>query len=547
MPRSTTRPRWAALLSATLVTSLAIVAPATQTQDAAALDNGLAETPPMGWNSWNQVRCYGLTEDVVKAAADAMSTKAMKDAGYEYVVVDDCFQGGRDADGKIFSHPTRFPSGMKALGDYIHSLGLKFGIYGSPGTRTCAQIWDAYPISGLGSLGHEQLDADTWAEWGVDYVKYDWCDAQDDGVEKVAGFTTMRDAIAKTGRPMVYAISEYGEDEPWTWGSDVSNMWRTTHDIAPTWASVSGIIDAQADLYPHAGPGAWNDPDMLQVGNGSLTLSENQAHVGMWAMLAAPLMVGTDLQKIDPAVLDILTNEIIVGIDQDPLGKQARRLSNQDGAQVWARQLSDGRFAVALYNTSSAPKAIATTVQSIGGSGAYTLTSAWQGKAIANTAGSISATVASHGAEILLLTPGSTPGIPTLLGVEGSAEVARGGSSELQVKVANPGTEPIVGAELTLDAPDGFTVPTGPVALPSIPAGSSVSVAVPVSAASTVLVGTVNATATVSHGSSSSAGPVQIKVPIPDEVYVSDMSWLSVSNGYGPLERDRAVGEYLTL
>lgn len=374
------------------------------------MENGLARTPPMGWNSWNQVRCHGLTQDVVLAAAEAMADNGMREAGYSYIVVDDCYQGGRDAaSGRLFSHPERFPDGMGAIGERIHALGLKFGIYGVPGTRTCANDWDDYPVTGLGSHGHERIDAETWAEWGVDYLKYDWCDAHvNAGAVKIPAFTRMRDELARAGRDIVYAISEYGVDSPWLWAGDVANSWRTTQDIAPSWASVSWIIDCQADLWPHARPGAWNDPDMLQVGNGEFAsdMDANRAHVGMWAMLAASLMVGTSIPDLDPRLLQILTNPELLAIDQDPLGRQAQRVArNEDGTQVWARDLNGGAVAVALYNPTDVPREIGTPIPLVGARGPQVARSVWAREDVGEVAEDLVAHVPARGADLYVLTP----------------------------------------------------------------------------------------------------------------------------------------------
>ena len=275
------------------------------------LGDGLALTPPMGWNSWNQVHCYGLTEDVVKQAADAMVSAGMSTAGYRYVVVDDCWQAPtRDATGNLQANPDRFPGGIKALADYVHARGLKFGLYSSPGTDTCAMYYDKYPGTGLGSFGHEQQDADLFASWGVDYLKYDWCRADiNAGLQPIPAFTVMRDALAATGRPIVYSISEYGNYAPWTWAPDIANLWRTTSDLRSTWSSIASVINQQITLAqtPYTSkPGAWNDPDMLQVGNGSLTTTENRTHFSMWAMMAAPLFIGTDLTAMSAATREVL-------------------------------------------------------------------------------------------------------------------------------------------------------------------------------------------------------------------------------------------------
>jgi len=322
----------------------------------------------MGWNSWNQVRCYDLNEDVVKRAADALVRDGLHKLGYSYVVVDDCWQAPqRGPDGALQANSERFPSGMKALADYVHDRGLKFGLYLSPGSETCAMQWDAYPGSGLGSFGHERQDAEMLAAIGVDYLKYDWCAADTtDGLTPEAAFTRMREELDRLDRPIVYSISEYGKHQPWTWAPGIAQMWRTTSDILPIWGSIAHIIDTQADLYPYSGPGGWNDPDMLQVGNGNLTDTEVRAHIGMWAMLAAPLMIGTDLDRVSPEVLAALSNPEVIAIDQDKLGRQARRVRSQDGQQVWVRELSGGAFGVALLNSGDLPAHIETNITELG-------------------------------------------------------------------------------------------------------------------------------------------------------------------------------------
>jgi len=343
-------------------------APAPDETGEEAAMGGLAATPPMGWNSWNQVRCYDLDEDVVKRAADAMVRHGLDEIGYSYVVVDDCWQAPERApDGSLQANAERFPSGMEALADYVHSKGLKFGLYLSPGSETCAMQWDDYPGSDLGSYGHERQDAEMLTEIGVDYLKYDWCAADaTDGLTPEATFARMRDELDRLDRPILYSISEYGQYQPWTWAPGIAHMWRTTSDIAPTWGSIAHIIDSQADLHEYSGPGGWNDPDMLQVGNGDLTDTEVRAHVGMWAILAAPLMIGTDLDQVSPEVLAALSNPEVIAIDQDPLGQQARRVRSEDGRQVWVRELDGGDLAVALLNSGDTPAPIEADLTDLG-------------------------------------------------------------------------------------------------------------------------------------------------------------------------------------
>lgn len=267
----------------------------------------LAATPPMDWNSWNQVRCFDLNEDVVKKAADVLVRLGLDKLGCQYVVVDDCWQAStRDENGALQAHPDRFPSGLTALAHYVHAMGLKFGLFLAPGTwhlapgsQTCAMHWDKYPATVIGSYGHERQDVEMLADIGVDYLKYDWCRADEtDGLTHMDTFPLMRDELARLDRPIVFSISEYCHAERWTWAAGIANLWRTTEDIWPSCESIAEIINYQADLHPYSRPGAWNDPDMFQVGNGPMTADETEAHVGMWSMLAAPLMIGTILDHI---------------------------------------------------------------------------------------------------------------------------------------------------------------------------------------------------------------------------------------------------------
>ena len=315
------------------------------TQSAHSLDNGLAKTPPMGWNSWNKFAC-DVNEDLIRSMADAMVSSGMRDAGYQYVVIDDCWQVSRDQNGNIIPDPKRFSHGMKALADYVHSKGLNFGIYSDAGTGTCQKR--------PGSRGYEFQDARTYASWGVDYLKYDWCNHSTQ--DSAASYSIMRDALLASGRPIVFSLCEWGSTKPWLWARDVGNLWRSGGDIGDVWDSpkeplgVVNIVDHNADLYSFAGPGHWNDPDMLEIGNGGMTNTEYRAHFSLWAMLAAPLMAGNDLRNMSPEVHEILTNKEVIAIDQDELGQQGRRVSKNGDLEVWSRPLKDGSRAVILFN-----------------------------------------------------------------------------------------------------------------------------------------------------------------------------------------------------
>lgn len=382
-------------------------------------DDRLAAKPPMGWNSWNQVRCFDLTEQVVRDAADALVATGMRDAGYEYVVVDDCWQAhARGADGALRAHPERFPSGMKALADHVHRRGLKFGIYASPGSDTCAMFWDQYPGRELGSLGHERQDADLFASWGVDFLKYDWCRADiTSGLDPKLAFTVMRDALRATGRDIVYSISEYGDYSPWTWARGIAHLWRTTQDLQPTWTSVATVIGSQALLADHTGrPGGWNDPDMLQVGNGTLTDIENRTHFSMWTMLNAPLFVGTDLTALSVQALATLTNHEVIAIGQDFAGSQGRRIHASSQQEVWTKPLSNGDQAVLLYNGAQARATVSVDLSGSTGSG-WKARDLWAGRDLVVTHDRLSADLDPHAVALYRLTPrdpASPAGEPTL-------------------------------------------------------------------------------------------------------------------------------------
>ncbi len=306
-------------------------------------DNGLARTPPMGWNSWNKFA--GKVDDAtVRAIADAMASSGMKDAGYIYINIDDTWEGPRDAQGNITSNK-KFPD-MKALADYVHSKGLKIGLYSSPGPKTCAGY--------EGSFGHEEQDAKQYAAWGFDYLKYDWCSAGRiyRNTDMQAVYQKMGDALLRTGRPIVYSLCQYGENEVWKWGAKVGgNLWRTTGDISDRWQSMSRIGFRQFDIAPYIQPGHWNDPDMLEIGNGGMTADEYRTHMSLWAMLAAPLLAGNDLRDMSDDTKQILMNREVIAIDQDPAGKPAKQISEPNAtAVVVSRPLQDGSLAIGLFN-----------------------------------------------------------------------------------------------------------------------------------------------------------------------------------------------------
>jgi alpha-galactosidase len=367
-----------------------------------------AATPPMGWNSWNHF-AGRVTDADVRSAADALVSTGMREAGYIYVNVDDTWQGKRDSRGVV--HPNqRFPD-MKALGDYIHSKGLKFGIYSSPGAKTCAGY--------EGSLGHEVQDAKLYAEWGVDFLKYDLCSFQDDMRKTRAAhpgdadaaknlmidaFRKMGDALRATGRPILYSLCQYGIDQPWKWGPGVgANLWRTTDDIDDSYGRMIAIGFSQAGLAKFAAPGHWNDPDMLEIGNGKMTEDEYKTHMSLWVMLAAPLLAGNDLQKITAKDQRILMNKDAIGIDQDVLGKQGDRLYQSGDLDVWTKPLAGGRLAVGLFNRSWSTRDISVDLAEVGFPSGASVRDVWQERDLGRRSGVFTDTVLKHGVTLLIL------------------------------------------------------------------------------------------------------------------------------------------------
>src|SRR5205809_4995465 len=356
--------------------------------DAAGAQEKLAATPPMGWNSWNHF-AERIDDKMVRGTADALVSTGLKDAGYIYLNIDDTWEGDRDANGVI--HPNaKFPD-MKALADYVHSKGLKLGIYSSPGPKTCAGF--------EGSLGHEENDAQTYAQWGIDYLKYDWCQQPPSNVEEMkAAYTKMHDALAKTRRPIVLSLCQYGWNKVWEWGPTVGgNLWRTTGDISDRYAVMAEIGFNQNGLEKFAGPGHWNDPDMLEVGNGGMNEDEYRTHFSLWAMLAAPLIAGNDLTKMTPYTVEILTNREVIAVDQDPAGKQGFRIAQEGPFEGWMKPMADGSKVVGLFNRQRTVEQMTVNFSQIGIHSVATVRDLWLKKDLGTFNGKYSAYVPSHG------------------------------------------------------------------------------------------------------------------------------------------------------
>ena len=376
--------------------------------------DGLALTPPMGWNTWNTF-AVDIHESLIRETADAMVANGLRDAGYAYIVIDDAWSlKQRDKEGNLVADPGKFPSGMKALGDYLHARGLKFGIYSCAGTETCG----GYP----GSWGHEFQDARLFASWGVDYLKYDWCnhgtaDARD-------AYTRMRDALHAAGRPVVFSLCEWGQNKPWEWAGEVGHLWRTSGDIYSSYDGRKGwesgwkrILDQQYDMVTsngsdgigkYAGPGHWNDPDMLEVGTHGLSYGESRAHFSLWCILAAPLIAGNDVRHMEPAITAMLTDRDVLAVDQDSLGKQGFRALAEPAKniEIWMKELSNGEWAVCALNTSTAPADLMIEWRRLWTlKGVYSVKNLWTKKSEADTRQPATFRVDSHDVVLLRLTP----------------------------------------------------------------------------------------------------------------------------------------------
>jgi alpha-galactosidase len=539
----------AGLLCTAGLAAPAVAAPA-QAPVSPSLADGQALTPPMGFNNWNSTNCRAeFNESMVEGIADIFVNKGLKAAGYQYVNLDDCWAlPSRDADGKLVPDPVRFPHGIKAVADYVHSKGLKLGIYTSAGTKTCNDA--GFP----GGLGHEYSDAQQFADWGVDYLKYDNCNNQ--GVDAKLRYNTMRDALKATGRPIVFSICEWGENKPWEWAADVGHLWRTTGDISDNWGSMLSILKQNLPLAPYAGPGHWNDPDMLEVGNGGMTDTEYRSHFSMWSIMAAPLLIGSDLRTATAATFDILDNKEVIAVDQDPLGKQGTVVSSEGGRWVVAKEMKDGSRTVALFNESGSAQRIATTAAAVGlpNAHAYTLRDLWQHKSY-NTAGAISATVPAHGTVLVRVSADrhalkNPPAVE--LGLDSAPLVQAATPTPLTTTVTDLGRTTAEHVSVTLTGPAGWKVRAkSSTTAKAVRTGKSLRTKWTVTAPAGTPTGSYDLTLKASYRSPTGTRVTTylpftasvVVAPPSGTSYLGDLPWMSTANGYGPVERNTSNGE----
>ncbi|MDQ1495884.1 MAG: alpha-galactosidase [Actinomycetota bacterium] len=563
--------RLIASLAATLVVAsgAAVVGSTVVAEPALALDNGLALTPPMGFNDWNAFGC-NVSAALIEQTADAMVANGMRDAGYKYVAMDDCWMAGRtqprgsaaratagrDASGTLVPDPTSFPDGIKAVADYVHARGLKLGIYEDVGTTTCQGL--------AGSYGHETHDAQTFASWGVDYLKYDFCNLPSTTTGEFAGYTTvamaqvlygrMRDALAATGAPIVFSMSlalSTGLAQQ-TWAAPLGNLWRTTSDISDTWSSIVSIFQQNIQYGAYQKPGAWNDPDMLEVGNGGMTDTEYRSHFSLWSIMAAPLIAGTDLRTASAATLAIYNNPDVIAVDQDPLGAEGTTLSSDGTHWTIVKPLANGDKAVLLFNEGSTPAQQSVALSTLGFTGrqsAYQVRDLWSHQT-STAASTLTATVASHGVAMFRITAGKRSEAPSHVSLFGTASpryVEAGKSTELTATLTNDGGTPLEQVGLTASVPSGWTIK------PTQPARKEVKGTAATTATWTlsVPVGTVAGTNSVmitasykaddeTRGSTVTTTVDVIVPPTPPTAtsYLSDLDWVTKT---GTVYRDQSV------
>jgi len=544
---------------------------------AAALPEGMASTPPMGWNSWNEFGCE-INEQLIRETADALVASGMVAAGYEYINIDDCWMAHeRDAEGNLQADPSTFPSGIAAIADYVHARGLKLGIYSSAGTLTCA--------GRPGSIGYEVRDAARFAEWGVDYLKYDNC-GDYLGRTAIERYTAMRDALMATGRPIMFSICNWGYEDVHSWGAEIGHLWRTTEDIMDNWDRVMWILDEQVGLESYSGPGGWNDPDMLEVGNSGLTSIESRAHFSLWAILNAPLIAGNDVRTMSAGTRAILSDSDVIAVNQDWGGIQGHRIRDDGEQEVWYKPMSDGSSAVVLLNRSSsiAPIAITPSETNLAPSPEYAVKDLWTNE-IVLIRERFEATVPAHGAVMILVSPQDTAGAMYLsdlaatpvangwgpverdrsngedragdgaplsingtsytkgLGVHAYSEIRFALNRRCTAFTANVGIDDEVGSRGSVVfhvIVDGIERYTSPV-MTGGRAPESVSVSLAGASALALIVTDAGDGPYFDHADWAGAH-IQCN-ETSSTSYLSDRSWISTKNGWGPVERDRSNGE----
>jgi alpha-galactosidase len=520
--------------------------------------SALAATPPMGWNDWYTFYC-NVNEDLVKQTADAMVSSGMRDAGYKYVNLDDCWAGDRDADGNMTVDPVKFPHGMKALADYVHARGLKLGVYTDVGTKTCAGYEAGY--------GNEKRDVDTFASWGVDFVKVDWCNipwADFPGMTQqqvaIELYGRWAKAFDEAARPMFFSMCVFDTSvRSWEFAPKFAQMWRTSHDYGDSWDLIMRNGDQAARLHDLAGPGGWNDPDILMVGHGQLSNIEYQTQFSVWSMAAAPLLAGNDLRTMSDATRSILTNREVIAIDQDPLGDAGRKLRATPDEDVWVRSLANGDQAVLLVNRSDRDRMVSTTADDLGlaKSSRYSMRDLWQHRTL-QTTGTFSAYLPPHASRMLRIssakgdpTAGSvTWGAAIKAGIPGlDANVAAPGSAMTVEGLArNDGTAAIEDATVGLEVPEGWTVsPDGPRRLGLLRRdGGELSPSWTVTPPADAAPGRHEVTSTLSFSidgvqrqQTYTSSVIVPKAPPAGVNALSDLDWIDMSNGYGPPLKDR--------
>lgn len=539
---------------------------------AQALDNGLALTPPMGFNDWNAFGC-NVSAALIEQTADAMVANGMKAAGYTYVTMDDCWMAGqneargsaaratdgRDANGVLVPDATNFPDGIKAVADYVHARGLKLGIYEDVGTTTCQGL--------AGSYGHEVQDAQTFASWGVDYLKYDFCNLPSQTTGEFAGYSTvdlakvlygrMRDALKATGRPIVFSMSLALTSglEQQTWAGSLGNLWRTTSDISDKWSSVVSIFEKNIQYGAYQHPGAWNDPDMLEVGNGGMTDTEYRSHFSLWSIMAAPLIAGTDLRSASPATLAIYTNKDVIAVDQDKLGVEGTVLSSDGTHFTIVKPLANGDKAVLFFNEGSTAASQGVALNKLGFKGsqpARPVRDLWthQSSTVAKT---LTATVAGHGVAMYRISGKGLSPAPSHVALFGTASPSyaeAGSSTVVSATLTNDGVAPLDSVKLATTAPAGWSVQPTRAARHQLRGSSATDASWTAKVPAGTSPGAYEVSLTARYRTpfggrepSTATGVTVIVPPAPPTTtsYLSDLTWVTES---GTVEKDKSVGAF---